>query len=123
MPEAYKVLSKKYCHTLVNMLAMSMSRNYKQIKINFFTERHYRMITISCSIETLLSTYKSTRRYHPEDQIDIFTAVRTSNLYSRRPGLDSLSTGRLFLLAFSWISSVTSYTFSILTYPLKPKHI
>jgi hypothetical protein len=34
----------------------------------------------ACSSETLVSTYKTTRRYNPEDQYDIFTAVRTSNL-------------------------------------------
>jgi hypothetical protein len=33
-----------------------------------------------CSSEALVSTYKSTRHYIPEDQRDIFTALRTSNL-------------------------------------------
>jgi hypothetical protein len=31
------------------------------------------------SSETLISTYKSTRRYYQKTNIDIFTAVRTSN--------------------------------------------
>jgi ABC-type nickel/cobalt efflux system permease component RcnA len=31
-----------------------------------------------CSSETLVSTYKSMQHYNPEDQCNIFTAMRTS---------------------------------------------
>jgi hypothetical protein len=33
-----------------------------------------------CSSETLASTHNFVRRYNPEDQLDVFTAMRTSNL-------------------------------------------
>jgi hypothetical protein len=33
-----------------------------------------------CSSETLVPTYKSTRRYNPKSNIDIFTAMRSSNI-------------------------------------------
>jgi hypothetical protein len=45
-----------------------------------------------CFPETLVCTYKSTRRYNPEDSILIFTAVRTSDLIHCFPIMRTEST-------------------------------